>query len=55
MKNDFKTFLNNRPEKKVCRHHPNNQWCSYCIARPQLVGQELPDGSISYGYVISNI
>lgn len=55
MKKSFKQFLENRPKKQVCKHHPDTEWCSYCLARPQLVGQELPDGTISYGYVISNI
>jgi len=54
MKQSFKKFLANRPEEDVCRHS-KNEWCSNCLSRPQLVKQTLPDGTDSYGYVISNI
>ena len=41
-------------EQVVC-HHLEDMWCSECIAQPKEVSVELPDGTISKGYVISNL
>lgn len=57
MNQDFQQFLS-RKDREILEynscHHDQDHWCHNCIAKPQLTSVELPDGTISTGYVLTN-
>lgn len=38
-----------------CYCVPGETWCDKCITLPVLQKQRMPDGTYSYGYVITNL
>lgn len=57
MNKQFQSFLR-RKDKEVQEYntcyHDADHWCQNCIAKPALTRVELPDGTITEGYVWSN-
>ena len=56
MNKQFRQFLTNKHTAKNPNKcdHSKDYWCDKCIAKPQLTSVEMPDGTISTGYVITN-
>lgn len=46
---------NHKYQNEHCPNHDATMWCQDCIARPQLVHERMPDGSISSGYVLGSL
>lgn len=57
MNKQFEQFLARKDKEtrdyNTC-NHDKDHWCQNCIARPQEVSVELPDGTISKGFFFTN-
>lgn len=52
----LKSQQRKQKRKYLCEkgQHDEDMWCNHCIRKPELVSQELPDGTITHGYLITN-